>query len=123
MRTYTKNYDGEITPQLLQSERLICPQCDQPMTVITSTIEWRDDLDQTENLIRIRNVPGYYCEASCDVFITSIEVDLVVAQEVLQTANSFGVSAIGAAAYAQAQELTKHIHGRPNRKKKPPKEQ
>ncbi len=122
MRTYTKNYDGEITPQILQSESLACPQCGQTMIVITSSIEWSDDLDQTKNCVRIKNVPGYYCEATCDVFITSCETDLIVAREVLLVANSFGISSIAEVAYYQAQDLIKYLRGKPKRTKKPPEE-
>ena len=111
MRTYTKNYDGSVTTQAL-IPAISCPKCDNEMTICRQSVPHYDSETNYSDCIVIIGVPGYYCADGCELFLTTAQVDLIVARDVFLIATASGLADLACEAYNEIRDLNRYIEAK-----------
>lgn len=87
------------------------------MVVSTLSIPHYDTENDYENCVTIANVPGFYCEDGCELFLTIETVDLAVATDVFLVATAFGFADLACEGYNQISELNSFLAKKPRTRK------
>lgn len=118
MRTYTKKYGGSIAlKDLPYSKGSACPKCGELIVLSHQSVEHYDRENDYYDCVTITGVPGYYCADGCELFLTTIDVDLIVARDIFLISVGFGIENLASDAFNEIRFLTDQL-GSNNKKRK-----
>lgn len=85
------------------------------MTICGQSVPHYDRENNYSDCVVINGVPGYYCAGGCELFLTTAQIDLIVARDVFLISTAFDLADLACEAYNEIRDLSRYLGAKRHR--------